>query len=70
MASGLYSMSVFLTHISAPLSRFGKSIQKKLIEWIKEKMPSYSAVLDVGCGNGQFLAMLVSFIHLGTCDRE
>lgn len=42
------------------LPRFGKPIQKKLIEWIKTSVPIHDSIMDVGCGNGQFLATLVS----------
>lgn len=55
-------------HVLASVLRFGKSIQKKLIEWIKTKIPSDSFILDVGCGNGQFLAILVSRRYLVSLD--
>lgn len=38
---------------------FGKSVERKIIDWIKLNLDENAKVLDLGCGNGHFTLKLV-----------
>ena len=38
---------------------FGRACQNKLLNWIFSNIPTSSIILDVGCGDGSFLAALL-----------
>jgi methionine biosynthesis protein MetW len=68
IGAGAGKLNEVLTHVGSPAPRLKDADGKPLLRWqdtlIEEEIPDGASVLDLGCGNGELLANLMTRKHV------